>query len=188
MKAKPTIKLRETIANSDLFRIDAVDIEFSNGQQRRYEQLVGVGEGGVVIAPVTEDGSVILIEEYALGIGDYELGFVKGALDNGETPHDAALRELREETGFGAEKLIPLREVTLMPAYSSFRSSIFLATGLYPAPLDGDEPEPLRLIYWPLERIRELHDESGVSDVRTLLTLHLVREYFSRNPLRSKAI
>jgi ADP-ribose diphosphatase len=180
LKTKPRITLRETVARSRLFRIDAVDLVFGNGQERRYEQLVGEG-GGVVVAPVTDDGSIILVEEYALGIDDYELGLVKGAIDVGESAHEAALRELREETGLAAKRLTLLRKVTLMPAYSDFQSSIFLATGLYPAPLEGDEPEELALHHWPLERIGDLHDDPGISDVRTLLALRLLEQYSLEN-------
>lgn len=162
------------MAQSRLFRVDAVELEFSNGRQRQFEQLVASGDGGVLVMPVTADGQLLLIEEFALGTGSYELGFVKGVIEPNESPHDAALRELREETGFGASRLQLLETVTLMPAYSDFRSNLFLATDLYEAPLEGDEPEPLIPIYWPLSRINELHGDSRITDVRTRLALHLI--------------
>ena len=179
LKHKPHIHGRRTVAQSRLFRIDAVALEFGNGARREFEQLVAGGEGGVVVAPLTDGDELLLVEEYALGTGEYELGFVKGVIDAGESPRDAALRELREETGFGAEQLSLLDTVTLMPAYSNFQSSIFVAGGLYTAPLPGDEPEALELVRWPARRIDELHSHPRVSDARTRLTLYLVARHLA---------
>ncbi|KAA3629064.1 MAG: ADP compounds hydrolase NudE, partial [Proteobacteria bacterium] len=92
----------------------------------------------------------------------------------------AAHRELREETGFAAHRMMLLRRVTLMPAYSNFRSSIYLATGLYEDPLKGDEPEPLTLHRWPLDRLAALHEEPRITDARTLLAVRLVQDHLAR--------
>lgn len=161
------------MAQSRLFRVDAVSLTFHNGAEREFEQLVAGGEGGVVVVPRIGD-DLLLVEEFALGTGCYELGFVKGVIDAGEESAEAAQRELREETGFAAGRLRCLDTVTLMPAYSDFRSAIFLAEDLYAAPLPGDEPEPLAQRRWPLARIDELHDEPRISDARTRLALFLV--------------
>jgi len=174
LKTGPDIVERRTVARSRLFRVDEVELAFSNGERRVFEQLVAGGEGGIVVVPVTAEGELILVEEYALGIGAYELGFVKGVIDPGETAHEAAARELREETGFAAGELLLLDTVTLMPAYSNFRSSLFIASDLEPAPLPGDEPEPLVQHRWPLARIAELHGDRRITDARTRLALYLV--------------
>ncbi len=162
------------MARSRLFRVDEVELAFSNGERRVFEQLVAGGDGGIVVVPVTTEGELILVEEYALGIGTYELGFVKGVIDPGETPHQAATRELREETGFAAGELLLLDTVTLMPAYSNFRSTLFIATDLERDPLPEDEPEPLVQHRWPLARIGELHRDRRITDARTRLALYLV--------------
>ncbi len=180
LKHKPHILGRHTVARSRLFRVDAVDLEFGNGARRNFEQLVASGEGGVVVIPVTGKGEVVLIEEYALGTNEYELGFVKGLIDHGESARDAALRELREETGLAARRLELLDEVTLMPAYSNFRSSLFVALDLYDDPLEGDEPEPLEQVRWPLERIEHLHADSRITDARTRLALFLLTRHLRR--------
>ena len=58
----------------------------------------------VMIVPIIDD-HLLLIHEYAVGIGIYELGFSKGLIDAGETVFEAANRELKEEVGFGANHL-----------------------------------------------------------------------------------
>lgn len=52
------------------------------------------------IIPVTEDGKVVMVKQFRIGLGDYTLEFPGGIVDNGEEPHVAALRELEEETGY----------------------------------------------------------------------------------------
>jgi ADP-ribose diphosphatase len=180
LTSKPQIVQRRTVARSRLFQIDAVELMFGNGARREFEQLVAGGDGGVVVIPVTDEGRVVLVEEFALGRGDYELGFVKGLIDPGESPHVAAARELREETGFAPSQLVLLDTVTLMPAYSNFRSHLFIATGLYRDPLDGDEPEPLRQHLWPIENLDALHADPRMTDARTRLALYLLADHLAK--------
>ncbi|GJL81708.1 MAG: ADP compounds hydrolase NudE [marine bacterium B5-7] len=158
---------------SRLFRVDTVELEFANGERRSFEQLVSENVGGVVVVPISGN-DLLLIEEYALGIGTYELGFVKGAVDHGESPETAARRELQEETGFAAGRIDLMETVTLMPAYSNFKSHIYLARDLSIDPLPGDEPEPLEQHLWPICRINELHRHPAISDARTRLCLYLL--------------
>ncbi len=173
VRTAPRIIGRATVARSRLFRVDAVDIEFGNGARRRFEQLVGSGDGGVLVVPVC-GADMLLVEEYALGVDRYELGFVKGVVETGEAPEDTAQRELAEEIGFRATTLEALGSFTLMPAYSDFSSHIYLARGLEPESRRGDEPEPLRVQRWPLAAIDELRRDSRVSDARTHLALLLL--------------
>lgn len=61
-----------------------------------------------MVFPVLEDGRVLMIRSYRHGPGEVVLGFPGGGIDAGETPEDAAKRELREETGHAAERWISL--------------------------------------------------------------------------------
>ncbi len=120
---KPTILSVEAIARSRLFTVESVDLEFSNGVRRIYERMRSSGREAVMIVPIIDD-HLILIQEYAVGLESYELGFPKGLIDPGETPFEAANRELKEEAGFGAHQLETLGKLTLAPSY--FSSKIFI--------------------------------------------------------------
>ncbi len=114
MAEKPKILQRKTVASSKLFQVEALSLEFSNGEQREYERLIrGKGHGAVLIVPLLDNDTVLLIKEYAAGLHRYELGLPKGKLDAGENSLAAANRELQEETGYGANNLHLLTSLSL---------------------------------------------------------------------------
>ncbi len=173
MPEKPDITAVTTLARSRLFHIEQVDLRFSNGREVQFERLQSHSAEAVVIIPIEQD-DLILIREYAAGTERYELGFPKGSIDAGEDPLSASNRELREETGYAARDIKPLRRIVMSPAYFNHASHIVLARGLYMDPLPGDEPEPLELVRWPLERMWDLPQHDEFSDARNHLALYLL--------------
>ncbi len=131
MPRLPIIHSRQD-GGADSFRRETIDLEFTNGERRRYERLQSRGHGAVMIAAMPEPGTVLLVREYAAGVHRYELGLPKGRMDAGEAVLDAANRELREEIGFGAHKLTHLRAITLAPTYMTHEIHLVLAEDLYP--------------------------------------------------------
>ena len=69
-----------------------------------------------------------------------------------------------------------LRELSLAPTYFSHSTTLVLAEDLYPESLPGDEPEPLEVIPWPLDRLHELMLREDCSEGRSLAALFIVRE------------
>jgi len=177
---KPEILATKAVAQSKLFTIEALDLRFSNGEERTYERMKPSGRHAVLVVPVTEQGDLLLVREYAAGTERYELGFPKGLIDPGETPLDAAQRELKEEIGFGAHKLVALKEVVLAPSYFSSRMTLFVAQELYPESLQGDEPEPLQLVRWPLQQADELLTHLDFSEARSISALVLAQRYLAQ--------
>ncbi|MCG3864343.1 MULTISPECIES: ADP compounds hydrolase NudE [unclassified Photobacterium] len=179
-KDKPQILSAEVVAQSRLFKIESLDLRFSNGVERTYERMKPSGRHAVLIVPVTEQGDLLLIREYSAGTERYELGFPKGLIDEGETSTEAANRELKEEIGFGAHQLQPLKEVVLAPSYFSSRMTLFLAQDLYPEKLEGDEPEPLDIIRWPLAQAEELLTHVDFAEARSITALFLALKQLAR--------
>ncbi|HDT2077391.1 MULTISPECIES: ADP compounds hydrolase NudE [Enterobacter] len=173
---KPTILNVETVAKSRLFNVESVDLEFSNGVRRVYERMRPSAREAVMIVPIVDD-HLILIREYAVGTESYELGFSKGLIDPGETVFEAANRELKEEVGFGANELSFLKKLSMAPSYFSSKMNIVVAEGLYPESLEGDEPEPLPQVRWPLAHLMDLLEDPDFNEARNVSALFLVREW-----------
>ncbi|QDH70802.1 ADP compounds hydrolase NudE [Marilutibacter alkalisoli] len=159
------------------YRLERLDLEFSNGERRRYERLHGRGHGAVVVVPLLDDDTVLLVREYAAGVHRYELGLVKGRIDAGETPLQAADRELKEEAGYGARSLTVLRALTLAPTYMSHEAHLVVARDLYPERLPGDEPEELEVVPWRLDALHELILREDFSEGRSIAALFIAREW-----------
>ena len=164
------------------FHVEQLDLEFSNGARRKYERMKSRGRGAVIVAPMQDADTVLLVREYACGLHRYELGLVKGRIDGGETPEEAANRELKEEAGFGARKLTVLRSISLAPTYMSNQTWLVLAEDLYPERLEGDEPEPLDVVPWKLDALHELMLREDCSEGRSLASLFIAREYLRGRP------
>ncbi len=159
------------------FRLERLDLEFANGERRRYERLHGRGHGAVAVVPMLDAQTVLLVREYAAGVHRYELGLVKGRIDAGETPVQAANRELMEEAGYGARRLDVLRSLTLAPTYMSHQTHLVLARDLYPQRLPGDEPEPLDVVPWKLADLGQLILQEDFSEGRSIAALFIAREW-----------
>lgn len=180
MSQKPTILNKTTIATSRLFRIESLDIEFSNGELRNYERLArgNSGSGAVLIVPMLDAETVLLIREYSAGVHRYELGLPKGKTDAGESFLDAANRELKEEVGFGARSLHHLSTFSIAPSYLEHVTEIVLAQDLYAEKLEGDEPEELEVIPWKLNNINALFATGECTEARSIAALFMALEYF----------
>ncbi|MDN3679545.1 ADP compounds hydrolase NudE [Vibrio tapetis subsp. quintayensis] len=177
---KPEILATNTVAQSKLFTIESLDLRFSNGEERTYERMKPSGRHAVMIVPVTEQGDLLMVREYAAGTDRYELGFPKGLIDPGESAEQAAQRELKEEIGFGANSMIALKEVVLAPSYFSSCMTLFVAQELYPETLQGDEPEPLQLVRWPLLQADDLLTHLDFSEARSITALMLAQRYLAQ--------
>jgi|TARA_B110000967_G_C18755228_1_gene494972 ADP-ribose diphosphatase len=177
----PIINARNRVAKSRLFSIEQLDLTFSNGEKRQYERMLGSGSGAVMIVPMLDANTMLLVREYCAGTHTYELGFPKGLIDKGEVAAQAANRELKEEIGYGAEKLISIREVMMAPAFFNAKMMIFLAEGLYQEELEGDEPEPLEVVPWKLDNYQALLEEPNFNEARSIAALMLIRDYLTKN-------
>jgi ADP-ribose diphosphatase len=178
MSIKPTILHKKTIATTRLFRIESLDIQFSNGVQRNYERLArGHSSGAVLIIPMLDAETVLLIREYSAGVHRYELGLPKGKVDEGESFLEAANRELKEEVGYGARQLHHLSTFSLAPAYLEHTIEIIIAQDLYPEKLQGDEPEELEVVPWKLSEINALLMTGECTEARSIAALFMAADY-----------
>lgn len=176
MRKSPKISNVHTVAKSNIFRVESMDVEFSNGAIRTYERLNPKGRGAVLVIPMLDDDTVLMIYEYAGGTERYELGLTKGKIDAGETPIEAAGRELKEEIGYGANKLTFLKTITLAPGYQSNTTHIVLAEDLYEQWEEGDEPEPLEIVKHKLSDLEQLTYNEDLTEARSILALYMARD------------
>jgi len=178
-------KLPRILAKSEhdpgkLFKVERLDLEFSNGEKRTYERLRSRGLGAVIVVAMRDDETALLVSEYATGLHHYELGLVKGRLEVGETVLEGAQRELREEIGLGAQDLVELTTLSLAPGYMTHVTHVVLARNLYPAKLEGDEPEELEIVPWRLSDLYSLVQRPDCTEGRSIAALYIAREFLQQ--------
>ncbi|UHD14366.1 ADP compounds hydrolase NudE [Thiocapsa bogorovii] len=181
MLRKPKVLDRRIVAQSRLFRVEEVDLEFANGARRTFERVPG-GTDSVMIVPMLDPETVLLIREYGAGSDRYELGLPKGVVETGEDPLVAADREIQEEIGYGARDLQIIKRVSLVPGYIEHHSLIVLARDLYPNRLPGDEPEPIEVIPWRLDAIDALLARDDFDEARSVAALFIALRVLDREP------
>lgn len=180
MSRLPKIHGRRELDPSEMFRIEQVDLEFSNGERRHFQRLKSQGLGAVIVVPLLDDATVLLVREYAAGLHHYEMGLVKGRLEPGEEILEAAQRELREEAGYAAKHLEELTTLSLAPGYMTHVTHVVLARDLYPSRLVGDEPEEMEVVPWPLADLRELTAREDCTEGRTIAALYIARDHIAK--------
>lgn len=180
MSKKPRILAQRVVAESRLFRIEQLDLEFSNGNRVQYERLKSSGFGAVLVVPMLDPDTVLLIREYAGGTDRYELALPKGRVERDEDILDAANREIMEEIGYGARNLRIINHLSLAPGYLSHTTHIILATDLYESRLEGDEPEPIEVVPWSLSQLDELIARDDCTEARSIAALFLARAELGR--------
>ncbi|WP_049623406.1 ADP compounds hydrolase NudE [Frateuria defendens] len=179
MRKPPTVHALREVRDSHFLHVEQLDLEFSNGERRTYERLKASGLGAVIIVPMRDADTVLLVREYGAGVGRYELGLPKGRLDRDETVEQGADRELKEEIGYGARKLKILHNLSLSPSYMTHMAHIVLAQDLYPERLQGDEPEELDVVPWKLSELHTLIGRDDVTEGRSIAALFMAREYLA---------
>jgi ADP-ribose diphosphatase len=164
-----------------LFSIEEVDLHFGNGEQRCFERIRGKrGVGAVMMVPLLDAQTVLLVREYAVGLERYELGFPKGLLEVGEDLHTAATRELMEEVGYRPARFVELARLSAAPGYLTSRMPILLALDLIPEIAQGDEPEPIEVVPWRLHDLSSLLARDDFSEARSVAALFLTLEYLQQ--------
>ncbi len=179
LRTKPEVLHSEIIARTNIFRIERRDLRFSNGTEVRHERLVGSEHGAVLIVPMLDDNTVLLIREYATGVHRYELALPKGRIEANEPLLKAANREIMEEIGYGAHKLQHFTSLTVAPGYLSHETHIVLAEDLYEEQHDGDEPEKIDVIPWRLDALPELLKQKECTEARSIAALFMVQAHLA---------
>ncbi len=115
------------------------------------------------IVALTDDDQLVLVWQYRFGTESFSLETAGGVIDAGETPLEAARRELVEETGYEAASLEPLSVLEANPAMQPNRCFSFVARGARLArPPSFDEHEECEVVLVPVAHLGELLDGGHV--------------------------
>ena len=160
-----TIDSRE-VFKGRIIRVRFDTVRLPNGKEGTRE--VVEHPGGVAILAIDSEDRVLLVRQYRYPFERVLTEIPAGKLDYiGEDPREAALRELREETGAVASELIPLGPFYPTCAYSTEVIQMFLARGLSFGERELDEDEFLNVFRLPLRELVEKVLNGEIPDAKT---------------------
>ena len=137
------------------------------GHLKRWD--IVVHPGAVVLVPVMKTGELLLVKQWRRAADKILVEFPAGTLEEGEAPGVCAQRELREETGYRAERIIPMGGFFTAPGFCTEFLHLFLALDLEAAPLQtDDEDEEIDLVTASHEAVAEMIEKHQIQDAKTI--------------------
>lgn len=168
-----TVEQSEWVYRGRAFQVRKDRVRLPDGGIAQLDIVEHVG--AVTIVPVDDDDQVWFVRQYRHATGKDLLELPAGTLEPGEPPEVCAAREIREEIGMRAGTLRKLGEFYLAPGYSTEYMHVFLATGLVPDPLPGDQDEFLSIVRYPLAEVDRLVRLGEIQDGKSLAGIYLLR-------------
>lgn len=129
--------------------------------------------GAVVILPILDDGSLVLIRNTRTAVGATLWELPAGTLEPDEPPAECAARELIEETGYRAARVEPLHQFYPSPGIMSERMYGYVATDLTPGDQHLEPGERIEVQVLDREKVFSLIDAGEIIDGKTLVCLLL---------------
>lgn len=161
----------ETLAETPIFTLRR-DHSRVPGTERTGKFVVIDSPDWVNILPITPDGQILLVAQFRHGSGAISLESPGGLIEPGETPEEAAARELREETGYTARSFRLLGETDANPAFMSNRFFAVLAEdAVQTDPTAWDEHEELAPQLIPVSELEALIGSGHIRNTFTMLPL-----------------
>lgn len=147
------------------------------------EREVVMHKGAVGIITVLEGRKIVLVEQYRHPVRKRVLEIPAGKLAEGEDPKDCAQRELKEETGYLANKLVKLVSFFTSPGYSNERFHLYLADDVVAGEknLEGGEEHELKVVEISIDEAIEEIKNSGIEDGKTIAAIYLAKEHLDKH-------
>ncbi len=173
----------KTVFKGKIISVNSDTIRLPDGNNAYREKICTNDGVGVIV--LNENDEIFLVRQHRYAMDIYTLEIPAGKMDNDEDTYEAALRELREETGYKAEKLTKLAPNTPMPAICTETVHIFYADykDLTYVGTDFDEDEFIELIAVPFEKAVKMVLAGEICDAKTvsaILQLYVLRNAESK--------
>jgi ADP-ribose pyrophosphatase len=156
----------ETVYDGPIFGVRRDQVLEPGGLRTTREVITH--PGSVVVLPLLPDGRILLIRQYRHATRLYLWELVAGRIDPGESPLQAAARELIEETGYRAKKLKIFLDVFPTPGFLEERMYVLLAEGLTAGQARPEDDEKITAKAFSRAQIESMIRSGKIRDAKTV--------------------
>ncbi|KIL44268.1 NUDIX hydrolase [Jeotgalibacillus soli] len=169
-----TIK-KDVLFEGRIINLQVEKVSLPNGKTSTREIIKH--PGAVCVIALTDEGKIIMVEQYRKALERSILEIPAGKLEPGEEPILTAARELEEETGYGCQELLPLISFYTSPGFADELVHVFVAKGLYriEEPKEVDEDEFVELFELTLEEAEVCVANQRIFDAKTAYAVQYLR-------------
>lgn len=168
MDFKEKTKNKNYIYRGKILNLRKDDIILPDGKDA-VREIVEHSGGSTVYCEV--DGKILFVKQYRYAYGTELLELPAGKRNVGEDPSVTAIRELEEEGGIKAGKVVKLFDVYPSPGYTDEIISIYRAEDIEKTAMHLDDDEFLTGVWIEKDKVREMVDKGAIKDAKTLIAL-----------------
>ncbi len=170
----------EVVESKELFRGKnfRLLVDTLSYRGRKFKREMVWHPGAVAMLAITKEGKVVLERQYRHPVGKWIWEIPAGTLEEGESPEECAIREMREETGYEVEGIERLGGCYLAPGYSSEFIHIFLVRLGRKGEAKREVGELIEVSEFSLEEIEEMVEKGEIEDAKTLVALFLLKRRY----------
>src|SRR5262245_47443306 len=183
--AMTRIQQVETAYHGNLFGVQVLTVIDKDGRSVRRE--VVRHPGAVLIVPVLNATSLVMIRNFRVAVDEALLEFPAGKLEPGEHPLAAAKRELREETGYQAEAFRKLGEFYTSPGFTDELMRVFVAEQLTHLGQQLEPGENIEVEIVPVDQALSMIEDGRIRDGKTIAGLFMWQLQRRAHPQESLA-
>lgn len=169
--AKHVRSSSRTVHNGGKFNLRTDLLSLPGGPE--VEKDIVEHPGSVVMIPISEDGNVLMIEQWRPSVGKYSIELPSGTREAGESVDSTAQRELREEAGVSAKHLERIGGLYPVTGYSTEYCHVYVARALTHDPLSQDKLEDIRVVPMPVADVWKLIADNTIDDALTVAAMSL---------------
>ncbi|HDX9579411.1 TPA: NUDIX hydrolase [Bacillus pseudomycoides] len=165
----------EPIFAGRIIKVRVDEVVLPNGETSKRE--IVNHPGAVAIIAITDDGKIVLVEQYRKAMEKALVEIPAGKLEQGEKPEVTAIRELEEETGYICDNMELITSFYTSPGFADEIVYVYEATGLKKKEdkADLDEDEFVELMEVSLEEALQLIKEQRIHDAKTMFAIQYLQ-------------
>ena len=161
------VDTREQPWHCGIFDAERWMVTQPDGQVGERDIVLHHGGAGVC---VIREGKMCLVRQYRVALGRMSLEIPAGKIDPDEDPAVCAARELLEETGLVAERLVPIAISRSAPGFTNEATRIFYADGVSQHPASPDSDEFVDVVWVPLDEVVAAVRAGIIQDAKTVIS------------------